>query len=166
MKNWDQEEFIKSARRFLAEDDYGDNEIYIFRKQAYVFGYNAMKLVTYESGTNKPEPQSEWDEWNLKEIPGHLYLDDAYKEVLNGSYVAVQNEDDALDQAHIYKVQSAEIQPRSEYGLSAKSTHLELDKEAQWWSKDLTKENDKFSKEANNKIPGEIKEESKSLRTK
>ena len=145
MKNWDQEEFIKSARRFLAEDDYGDNEIYIFRKQAYVFGYNAMKLVTYETGTNKPKKQSEWDEWSNAESKGKIYLDDAYKEVLTGSYIAVQHENVSVDNADIYVLDTAEVQPRSAYGLSAKSTYLKLDSDVQWWPASKKKSEEKLS---------------------
>lgn len=106
--------------------------IFVLRKRGSIFGYNAPKKVTYNS-SSKPNPPDQWDEWAVAatESKGRMYLDAPYDKVTDDSYVAVQLPGDTPE---AYLVDKVVLQPRTDYGLSAKSTAITLAGGEEWWS--------------------------------
>ncbi|HEX7756965.1 MAG TPA: putative baseplate assembly protein [Niabella sp.] len=111
-------------------------EVYAMRKNTQVFGYNASKKVTYDSG-GKPNDPENWTERDHSETAGVLYLDNKYEEVLTGSYIVIQNPV-ATPSLKYYKVDSAHIMALTRYGISTKTTQLKLIPEDQWWGTGTT----------------------------
>jgi hypothetical protein len=109
---------------------------YVFRATASLFGYNAPKQILYTTdGKPKIDPTSEQvtpKEWKpeLVDAGNNLYLDNAYNEIIKGSFVAVLKS--GTSEPEIYKVQSIATSPRTEYSISSKTTHLTLDR--LWWN--------------------------------
>ncbi len=111
--------------------------ISVFRRKTGVFGYNALKQVTYNDTV--PKPASDWLEWDLDEAYNKVYLDSSYEQVLPGSHIAVQNAGDTLETSAVYNVTGAEIRTRTAYGLSAKTTELTIASGANWWNGNQSK---------------------------
>lgn len=126
-------------------------EVYVFRNQAWPFGYNApdwrlldssiqSKFPEFLDGNDDPTD----DGWNAKYLPEaepeHLYLDGLYPRVVPGSWVAV-SAPQIGESPHagctgfqrrrryveLYRVVAAEDTAYLNYTLSAKVSRLELD---------------------------------------
>ncbi len=107
--------------------------LYVFRKKAPVFGYNAQKQITL-NGENPPT-QSEYSQI---EKAGTICLDNAYDEILSGGYIAVQNPANTANTISYYKINKAATGVLTRYGISSKTTTIEVepadaDSKAEWW---------------------------------
>lgn len=130
-QGWAENELQESMANALAATTAAD-QVVVFRKRAAVFGYNALKQVTYKGRV--PTPASAWQEWDLQhEENSKIYLDTTYEQILPGSWVAVQKSTDSLDTATVYPVNEVNIRARTDYGLSAKSTVLTIPSASSWW---------------------------------
>ncbi|MFO1434156.1 MAG: putative baseplate assembly protein [Candidatus Competibacteraceae bacterium] len=105
--------------------------LFVFRKRVAVFGYNASKVITYfDTSPPVPKPQESWDEWTPAEEAGNrIFLDNAYEEILPGSYIAIHTSGGT---PIIRTISSVAIHPRTAYGLSSKTTELVLSDV--WWN--------------------------------
>jgi len=112
--------------------------ISVFRKRAAVFGYNAIKQVTYTGRV--PKSPSLWDEWPLDESESSdkIYLDTPNEQVLPGSYVVVQKPGQTVETSKVYLVTEADIRSRTAYGMSTKTTELTIDSDTDWWDTNKT----------------------------
>lgn len=110
----DLEENIKSQYEKVALQN---DQVYIFRRRAAFFGYNAPPKIDYTSGT----PVS--GEWPLEtgDDSDNFYLDSTYEEILEGSFVSIKD-DTAAERVHI--VNTVDHIARTAYGMSAKCTRL------------------------------------------
>ncbi|GJQ57325.1 MAG: hypothetical protein SCALA701_01260 [Candidatus Scalindua sp.] len=109
-----------------------DLGIYVFRKKAALFGYNAAKQPTYDSN-NRIENASLWVEWCPEgEFANTMYLDNGYEEVVPGSFIAVQKQNQTVDSADIFKISTVVIYPRTAYGISSKTTKIVLPDDSGW----------------------------------
>ena len=102
--------------------------IFTFHQRASIFGWNAPKIVTYNSTT--PKPASDWDEWPLANDEGEtrLYLDGAYGSVLPGSYIAIEKPGRT---PKILSAGEVMLYTRTAYGVSSKTTRISLAQS--WW---------------------------------
>lgn len=106
------------------------NGVFAMRLSAPLFGYNAPQAISI---TQK------WDgansQWVSTSTPGGdpqvaneskdvLSLDNAYDSVTAGGYVLIQNGDDA--RLTVGQITSARILPRSDYGISGKTTKVHV----------------------------------------
>lgn len=98
--------------------------VYVFRKRANAFGYNAAKTVTYNANDH-PNPASSWTELGRTEYSGVLYLDGTYEDVTAGSYIVVEHVD-AHKTKVLYKANDVKLEARTAYGMTAKSTRISL----------------------------------------
>lgn len=141
MNKWSVNDLSKSINKVLdtVSPDSGTG-IFVFRKTARPFGYNAVKQVDYYPNRT-PKPASEWKEWVAVENCNHIYLDSEYKEIVPGSYIGVSKPDGTLDEVdNVFKIQKADSTSRSAYGMNGKSTLLELDlKEKKCWYETIEK---------------------------
>ncbi|HEX5688031.1 MAG TPA: putative baseplate assembly protein [Ideonella sp.] len=105
--------------------------VFVLRTSASLFGASVPKLVTVTGG-NVP-PQNEWTEWPLdaSETKDGLYLDQLHTEVTAASYALVRRMDSTEPVSRVFRIKQATTTPRTAYGISGKSTHLQLDGE--WW---------------------------------
>lgn len=125
--------------------------VHVFRTSAPLFGASAAKLPTFfETAGGTPShfagqmrPQDEWDEWDLAndESENALFLDQAHKEILKGSYVLIDtrivtegSEGETISTIRrqprlVTGVQTAE---RTAYGISGTTTQLQF--LTPWWS--------------------------------
>ena len=110
--------------------------VYVFRKTAAVFGYNAPKRVTYSSGGTPNDPK-DWKEWPIDEASKVMFLDTTYEQIVPLGYVAV---DPGNGNYKSIRVQSSRDQGRTAYGISAKVTRIQL--EESWWTSSSNKETD------------------------
>lgn len=104
--------------------------VYAMRVAAPLFGYNAqltMGLVpnpdTATQGAMPYLMQSDGD-WPSAEKDDHLRLDNVYDGVLAGSYVIIQPGGAAA--SIIAQVQSVQAHPRTDYGISGKTSDITL----------------------------------------
>ncbi|GAA0764128.1 putative baseplate assembly protein [Ideonella azotifigens] len=105
--------------------------VFVLRSNASLFGASVQKLVTVTNGT--VPPQDQWREWTLDgETKDGLYLDQLHTEITAPSYVLVRRMENSTPLSRIYTVKQAITTPRTAYGISGKSTHLQLDRE--WWA--------------------------------
>ena len=103
---------------------------FVLRTNASLFGANVPKLFAISDGT--VPPQDTWGEWKLdQERPDGLFLEQVHSEITAGSYALVQRMDTPTPQSRVYRIKQATTAPRTAYGISGKSTHLQL--EADWW---------------------------------
>src|SRR6185312_10032177 len=111
--------------------------VYAMRVAAPLFGYNAPRIMGL--GLNKdPDtkaavpyvsmPDGDWDTTKVEANPYRVQLDNAYDGVLAGSYLLIQSKDDAVPV--VAKAKSVQVHPRSEYGISGKTTDITLDDSA------------------------------------
>jgi len=105
--------------------------VYALRTNASLFGASVPRLVTVTNG-NVP-PQDQWAEWPLDstETPDGLYLDQPHTEIGVGSYALVRRMETATPVSRVLRVTRATSTPRTAYGISGKSTHLQF--EGNWW---------------------------------
>ena len=90
----------------------------------------APAAKTFPPGTVLPQDQ--WDEWtaDTEDLPGTLlFLDREYESVVNGSLVAVQVPEQAMQVFHIDRV---DVRSRNAYGISGKTTVLDLEGTSKW----------------------------------
>lgn len=130
-QGWEIANLKESLAEALARRAPSEGQVFVFRKRAAVFGYNALKEPTYDGRV--PNPPSAWSEWSLSEAQGKMYLDSTYEEILPGSRIAVRKSDDNLADATVYTVDEVDHRSRTAYGLSAKSTLLSLSPSEEWW---------------------------------
>lgn len=109
-----------------------EDSLYVFRKRAAVFGYNAPKEVTYTGRI--PDPPAKWDELDLEsdEENNIIYLESAYDQIIKNSFIYIQQEN-VLNHAKVYQIQDIDTRPRTAYGVSAKSTVITT--QGNWWNK-------------------------------
>ena len=103
-------------------------QAFVYREKAAVFGYNAPKKPTYTG--NVPDDPESWAEWGLDKSEDEklLYLDRAYEAITPGSYITVRRG----KEAKTIQVVDVSTEPRTAYGISAKSTVLTLAQS--WWT--------------------------------
>jgi baseplate J-like protein len=121
-------------------------KVYALRVKASLFGHIALKEPQYEpatlpgSGVAGPQtnlnagnlkPQATWPEWTpaLDEAKNTLFLDSTYDSILSRSLIAVET----LKSVKIYHVTTVKTLSRSAYGISGKTTRIELDLDKEWW---------------------------------
>lgn len=109
--------------------------VYAMRLSAPLFGYNAPQIInlkqtsstdrtkkpplTTTTTTNEPvEPSAQ------NETPDVLSLDNAYPGISAGSYVLIRRTDDTVPV--VAQVKSAQVCPRTDYGISGKTTEVTL----------------------------------------
>jgi hypothetical protein len=140
LQNWDLDTVVENINTLIAFDEASSPEgVYAFRQQAAVFGNNVPKKQLYDSD-GSPLVNSSGElitrEWSTSgETEDTLYLDNSYKEIVPGSYVVITRPFD--HPAHgsspyiptevIASVTSVATQPHTEYGISGKTTELQLD---------------------------------------
>ena len=133
---WSRFEVYQSVNKAPALTIPAEEGVFVFRKKASVFGYNAPKKVTYTG--DKPDDPAAWDEWTHTEKEGILYLDTAYEEIVPGSELVIENPTNTGDTRKFYKVTEAAISSRSEYNLSSKTTVIKLEPSDKWWGSGTT----------------------------
>lgn len=133
MQGWRYSEISENIRfqRAEAAKSFKDG-VFVFRKSASVFGYNAPKLVT-ETDEGHPKPAYDWVDWNLlnTDKSNIIYLDNVYKEVVVGSYIAIQKSE-SFSESKIKKVTGVEVTSRTDYGISSKTTKLTIEDGTNW----------------------------------
>jgi predicted phage baseplate assembly protein len=114
--------------------------VFVFRKKASVFGYNAPKQIKFSGGV--PVQPTQWDEWSISspktETAGTLYLDNAYEEIIPGSQLVIQNPVNTSAPRKFYEVDKADISSRTEYNMSSKTTAISLLPSDDWWGSGTT----------------------------
>ncbi|MEO6672199.1 MAG: putative baseplate assembly protein [Ginsengibacter sp.] len=133
-KKWSAFELLSSMNKIIqAQSAEVTGNIYVFRKRAFVFGYNAPQHITFPG--NVPT-FSEWP--SDKEQPGKIFLDSAYEEILPGSFIAVQKAADMnTNSPDVYKINGADVRIRSEYQISTKTTEISFSAKSaddKWWT--------------------------------
>lgn len=131
-QGWSEADLKESVAKKIAEQPASGNSIFVFRKRAAVFGYNAPKQPTYMQGVLKlPD---DWAEWPLKEKDKseNIYLETVYEQVLPGSYIAVQTLSDKLESSKVYQANQVEHRSRTDYGISTKSTVVSIGSQPPW----------------------------------
>ncbi|HSN33878.1 MAG TPA: hypothetical protein VLU41_14415, partial [Ideonella sp.] len=104
--------------------------VFVLRTSASLFGASVPRLVTVTGG-NVP-PQDQWEEWTLQgETTDGLFLDQPHNEITAGSFALVRRMESATPLTRVFQVQQATTTPRTAYGISGKSTHLQFD--GDWW---------------------------------
>jgi len=140
MQDWDFDTVVKNINTLIVSDNTNTSEgVYAFRQQAAVFGNNVARKQLYKSD-GSPQVSSAGElitlEWNTNgESTNTLYLDNSYKEIIAGSYVVITRP--YIHYAHstypevltevIARVSSVTTQPHTDYGISGKTTKLQLD---------------------------------------
>jgi predicted phage baseplate assembly protein len=136
--NWSAHEISQSVN-VKPEDEEpppDEPEVYVFRKKAAVFGYNAPKKVKYIGLT--PANPVTWEDWTNEEPEGVVYLDAAYEEILPDSFIAVQNPANKSKPLGFYQVSTADITSRTAYNISTKTTALGLTVKDKWYGTEQT----------------------------
>lgn len=127
-KKWSAHDLVSGIAKAQAarQPAITSHDLFVFRKQAAIFGYNAPKEPSY-NGTI-PRPPSQWTEWDLdaEEADGRVFLDNAYEEVLAAGFIGLQKDGKNIEEAPVYKIQQTFIRPRTAYGLSSKSTQVTI----------------------------------------
>jgi len=128
LQQWSRRDLVLSIRQAVTQTVLTDQNAYIFRQRAAVFGYNAPK---------KFDPDvvaTSWSDWNLSnsEQPGTLWLDNAYDQVLPESWIGVQEADKEIEDSPVVQVKTADARSRTDYGISSKSTVVTFDPVAGW----------------------------------
>lgn len=133
-KKWLIGDLVKGIQKKLDTPTSSGDGLFVFRKTASPFGYNAVKQVTYTKRI--PDPISLWQEWDLNEACEIIYLDSEYKEIVPGGYIGVQPHDTDLEKAKVFQIDKANTGSRSEYGLNAKTTllHISSDEYKCWFN--------------------------------
>lgn len=129
-RHWDIDEIALriNTHTDILESIGAGNGVYGFNKRANLFGYNATRRVTYK--TEYPYTQkdiSEWVEWDHDETTSVMYLDNAYTEILPGSYIILNAEKAILDRTAGGDITSLEyvdeeIDPANVFRISGRGT--------------------------------------------
>jgi hypothetical protein len=104
--------------------------VYALRVAAPLFGYNApriMGLGLNTDGATKaavPYVSMPDGDWNSVEQDDRVQLDNAYDGILAGSYLLIQQRPGAVP--IVAQVQRVQVHPRSDYGISGKTTDIAL----------------------------------------
>lgn len=132
MQRWSNTDLKESITKELAKQTPSDDVVFVFRKRAAVFGYNAPKYIDYynDHGRLHETPRDYDDRWPIDTTDKNIYLDSAYEQVLPESYVAVQKPDGVIN---IYKAKEVDIRPHTSYGISGKSTVITTYENESWW---------------------------------
>jgi predicted phage baseplate assembly protein len=129
-QKWDMSDVVAAISTALTQSASYPVQIYAMRKQAFVFGYNAPKEMTF-SANNTPSQH----EWKMKDESSYLiYLDAAYNSILPGSYIGVQQAGVSIDTCQVIQVTKADSGSRTAYGVSSKTTALTLNSPVPWGS--------------------------------
>ena len=130
-KHWDVDEIaqrINTHSDVVKNISHGDG-VFGFHKRANLFGYNAVKKVTYKTEYPiHPESISDWEEWESNENNDILFLDNEYSEIVPYSYCILRNSKDLP-----FQIDGVSTVTRSEYGISNKSSKLELKSKDTWF---------------------------------
>lgn len=129
-KGWSAFDLRESMQAGLEENGASIGQLLVFRKRAAVFGYNAVKKMTYTSGI--PNTPDAWDEWTLNESEDEIFLETVFDEILPDTKIAVQKSGKELSGAKIHQVSAVNTRTRSEYGISAKTTAITISANY-WW---------------------------------
>ncbi|MDE2154840.1 MAG: putative baseplate assembly protein [Xanthomonadaceae bacterium] len=104
--------------------------VYAMRVAAPLFGYNAPRIMGLGLNTDAdtkatvPYVSRPDGDWPASEYPDRVQLDSAYDGVIAGSYLLIQLSSDAPP--IVAQVKSARVHPRSDYGISGKTTDIML----------------------------------------
>lgn len=131
IQRWDVRALVTNISRQAREPSLLSKAgVFVFRQHAAIFGNNAPKQPTY-NGT-VPNPPSEWVDWprDASEAENFVFLDNAYNEVLSGSYITIEKPGQT---SHTFQIKQASTFPRTAYGLSSKTTLLTLASGDSWW---------------------------------
>ncbi|MBT2145768.1 MULTISPECIES: putative baseplate assembly protein [unclassified Rhodanobacter] len=105
--------------------------VHALRVSAPLFGYNAPHIMGLGLNTDAdtkatvPYVSRPDGDWAAAEDDDRVQLDNAYDGVLAGSYLLIQPSTD--DVPVVAKAKSVRIHPRSDYGISGKTTDIVLD---------------------------------------
>ena len=104
--------------------------VFVFRQHAAIFGYNAPKQPAYKDTV--PKPPAEWDEWpkDASEADNLIFLDGAYDQILAESYVTIEKPGNVT---RTFQIKGASTFPRTAYGISSKTTLVNLQSGDSWW---------------------------------
>jgi len=107
-------------------------QVYVFRKKAAAFGYNATLNTKVKDGVPSQTV------YNLDEQSGVLQLDNAYEEVLPDGYIAIQNPYNSTVPISYYKISDATTGVLTRYGVSSKTTTVSITpadakSKPEWW---------------------------------
>ena len=144
LQDWDFDTVVENMNTLIATNTTStDDSVFAFRQQAAVFGNNVAKKQLYDtdgsplvsSTTNELETR----EWTTSGESSHtIYLDNNYKGVIPDSYVVIMRSyqhyadsyGPAIPLEVVAKVNSVTLQPYTKYGVSGKTTKIQLD--SQW----------------------------------
>jgi len=128
-QGWNANALTTNIKNEIAEQTQSAQpQAFVYREKAVVFGYNAPKKPVYSG--NVPIDPALWSEWVLdaSEDEKIIYLDRAYDAITPGSYITVRKG----TKAKTIKVVDVSTEPRTAYGISAKTTVLTLAQS--WWT--------------------------------
>jgi hypothetical protein len=110
--------------------------IYVLRTPACLFGYNAVVptglQANQDPATKKdlpyvPGPAPDWKPSTQHELADVLQLDNAYDSIEADSYVVIRKpSDDPGSLPVVARVRNVKVHPRTDYGMSGKTTALTL----------------------------------------
>ena len=139
VQNWSFKELKINLARQLAVPQ-PPAKVYVFRIKASLFGYNAPQKIIYNNDgiPDISGGELQYKEWSTAadEANNVLFLDNVYREIVPNSYLAIITPD--LPAPKLLKVESVEELSRTEYGLSGKTTRIEVD--TNWWEADSFEE--------------------------
>lgn len=105
--------------------------VYAMRANLGLFGMSAAKPADYDAN-NKIKPQEQWPDWQLDSAevaaPQSLWLESSQDAILPGSLIMVTTYE---RMRKVYTVQEAQTVMRTAYGVSGKSSRLDLGEN--WW---------------------------------
>lgn len=146
LRGTDRELFYQAWRAVQFQPNAIPN-VYAFRSRAKVFGYNAQRLITYKS-TDPPiiNPVNEWEEWKPaddEDAGRYAFLDGEHDNIVPGSFLLLRrlnettgggsNAAERAREAVPFTVDDVEIRPRTEYGISAPTTKVDIGEGRTWW---------------------------------
>lgn len=112
-------------------------KVYALRVTASLFGHNAPLRVDYDNGA--PKLPDQWLEWTPdNEQENLIFLDNAYDEILAGSFIAIQKPTAEDAELEVYVVDKIVTRPRTAYQLSTDTTIITLPEGETWWDPNET----------------------------
>ncbi len=130
-QSWSADQLVIGIAQQTSRQELAANAgLFVFRKQAALFGYNAVKQVTYDD-KGRPKLTAQWQEWKPApdEAVDRMFLDNPYDDLMPGGHIAIRKPDGAIRLLDIVVVTT---RPRTEYGVSGKTTVLTLSE--YWWN--------------------------------
>ena len=133
VKKWTDLEMKAGLNHTVVNPVASDDGVFVFRKKASVFGYNAQKETKLNS---KGIPSL--SEYKQDEKEGVIFLDNAYDEILSGGFIVIQNPGNKTDTISFYKIEEANTGVLTRYGISSKTTTLVIKptddtSKSAWW---------------------------------